>query len=141
MTMLKFITILAIAFTLSACENRGPNRDNTDRNADELRNETKEDLDAKKDNAKVEKEDYENKVQAYLDRQNARIDDLKNKTKVERGSARVRTNREINRLEKDRDAVKMRLDELKSTSAENWKDMRSDIDKMISSPSTKTSKD
>src|SRR4051812_11454895 len=120
----KYLAILVLAMFLASCENRGPNRDtnntNNDRSAEDVRNDTKSDIDARKDNAKVEKDEYENKVQAFLDKEDARIDGLKNRLKGESGSAKVRTQREITRMEKDRDAIKTHLDEIKSASAESW---------------------
>lgn len=133
MRLTKVLMIMLLGLFLASCENRNANPPgNANRSSEDLRNETKSDLDRAKDNAKVEKEDYQNRVQAYLDKMDTRIDQLKDKAKNERGSVRVRTNRDVNRLEKERDAVKSRLSDLKSSSDESWKDIRSDLDKMMS---------
>lgn len=133
MRLTKVLMIMLLGLFLASCENRNANTPGTtNRSSEDLRNDTKADLDRAKDNAKVEKEDFQNRVQAYLDKMDTRIDQLKDKAKNERGSVRVRTNRDVNRLEKERDAVKSRLSDLKSSSDESWKDIRSDLDKMMS---------
>lgn len=74
------------------------------------------------------RQEYQEKINAQLDRLNAKIDEFEAKAKQAKSDASVEYHNTLEELYAKRDAVKLKLDELSNASEEAWSELRSGFD-------------
>ena len=75
-----------------------------------------------------EKDAYERKLQAQLDKWSAEIDRLKAMAEGASADAHIRYHKEIEDLRQQKNAADNKLSELRRASGDAWKDMKSGLD-------------
>jgi predicted nuclease with TOPRIM domain len=75
-----------------------------------------------------EKKAYEEKYQAKLDEWRAEIDKLSAKARQSSADARIRYQEEIEKLKKRRSDAETRLEEMRKSSGEAWRDLKGGAD-------------
>lgn len=75
-----------------------------------------------------QKEAYEKKMEAQLEKWSAEIDGLKAKAKMADADARIAINEEIDSAASKKKAAKEKLDELKDAGDDAWEDLKHGIE-------------
>jgi cell division protein FtsB len=78
------------------------------------------------------KEEYEAKVERELDKTDERINELEARIRDGTGEERRQLEREAADLKDERQAVQNKLDELRSAGADDWQEIKGDIDTALS---------
>jgi septal ring factor EnvC (AmiA/AmiB activator) len=86
------------------------------------------------------KEEYQAKVERELDKTDERINELEAKIRDGTGEERRQLEREAADLKDERQAVQSKLDELRSAGADDWQEIKGDIDTALSRVNEKVDK-
>jgi predicted RNase H-like nuclease (RuvC/YqgF family) len=86
------------------------------------------------------KEEYQAKVERELEKTDERINELEAKIRDGTGEERRRLEREASDLKDERQAVQSKLDELRSAGADDWQEIKGDIDTALSRVNEKVDK-
>jgi septal ring factor EnvC (AmiA/AmiB activator) len=86
------------------------------------------------------KEEYQAKVERELDKTDARINELEARIRDGTGEERRELEREAADLKDERQAVQSKLDELRSAGADDWEEIKGDIDTALSRVNEKVDK-
>jgi uncharacterized coiled-coil DUF342 family protein len=78
------------------------------------------------------KELYQKKMEAKLDEWNARIDELKAKAQQADAEARIEIMDQVEALRQNRDSFREKLEALKETGGDAWKDIQTGLDNAYS---------
>jgi len=82
------------------------------------------------------KELYQKKMEAKLDEWNARIDEMKAKAQQADAEARIEIMDQVEALRQNRDSFREKLDALKETGGDAWKDIQAGLDNAYSEMKT-----
>lgn len=132
----KFMTIV-IAFMLlgliTACENRSDSETGktSEVTSQDVKQKAEEAIDAAAQKLYQEKEAFQNQLEAKIDEYDQKLDELKAKTQAMSADAQTKINQKIAALEAQKDTLSKKAEELKTTSADAWKDMSAGIDKAL----------
>lgn len=77
------------------------------------------------------KEAYRQKAEAAIDQLEARLEQMKAKLAEEGADAKIKLAEGIDALEKQRDAARVKLDEILHASGETWEELKGDADEFL----------
>ena len=86
------------------------------------------------------KEEYQAKVERELEKTDERINELEAKIRDGTGEGRRQLEREAADLKDERQAIQSKLDELRSAGADDWQEIKGDIDTALSRVNEKVDK-
>ena len=73
--------------------------------------------------------EYEGRLEAEVDKMDARIEELKAKMKKADADVRIKYQQELNDIEEKRTIMKMRIQKLKNASGEAWQEISTGLEK------------
>jgi len=119
--------VVGLSVSFAACQKQEPAKVTPA----EVKEKAAETAGAAADYAKQEKDEYVSKVQKEMDEIKADIAKLKTKAKTATAKAKAELDREIKMSEDKWKVAEQKVSELKSASADTWKNMKSGVDNAI----------
>ncbi len=93
--------------------------------AEDVKRETGEALETTRAYTLQQRDEFLKEMDVKLKQLDRQIDELKVKAKVARAQSKAELEEQINQLEKERDTARRKLEELRASGAEKWKDLKS----------------
>lgn len=121
------LTVMVISVCMALVEQRGAAEAKTGTSAQDVKKETREALEATKEFTLQQKEDFQKKIQAELDRMQKQIDHLRAKADHAKTEAQADLDKAIAELQKRKDAAGKKLQELESASEKAWGNLKSGL--------------
>ena len=121
------LTVMVISVWMALVEQRVAAEAKTGTSAQDVKKETREALEATKEFTLQQKEDFQKKIQAELDRMQKQIDRLRAKADDAKTEAQADLNKAIAELQKRKDAAGKKLQELESASEHAWGNLKSGL--------------
>jgi len=121
------LTVMIISVCMALAEQRIAVEAKTGTSAQDVKKETKEALEATKEFTLQQKEDFQKKIQAELDRMQQQIDHLRAKAAQAKTEAQAELNKAIAEPQKRKDAAGKKLQELESASEKAWGNLKSGL--------------
>jgi len=94
---------------------------------EDVKKETKEAVDTTKEYTVQQKEEFQKKMRAELDRMQKQIDHLKAKANRAKKEAQAELNHAVEELQEQKDAAGKKLKELESATGKAWGDLKSGL--------------
>lgn len=124
---LFLFTVIVISVCVALVERHVTAETKSDVSAQDVKKETKEALETTKEFTAQQKEDFQRKMRAELDRMQKQIDHLTAKANQAKKDAQAELNKAIGELQKQKDAAGKKLQELESASEKAWGDLKSGL--------------
>jgi predicted nucleic acid-binding Zn-ribbon protein len=121
------LAVMAISVCMALVDRRVAAEAKTGTSAQDVKKETKEALEATKEFTLQQKEDFQKKIQAELDRMQQQIDHLRAKADHAKTEAQADLNIAIAELQRRKDAAGKKLQELESASEKAWGNIKSGL--------------
>lgn len=125
------LTVIVISVCMALVEQHVAAETKSGVSAQDVKQETKEALEATKEFTVQQKEDFQKKMQAELDRMQKQIDHLTAKADHAKKEAQAELNKAIGELQKQKDAAGKKLHELESASEKAWGDLKAGLNAVM----------